>query len=356
MKGAALSIPMEREEAPGMYSEKPLLHERQSRHRPGTLRTLAVDVTPACNMQCSHCYAETFSKVEPVALDVLAATLGEACDMGVFHFVLQGGEPIVAPDRLAAIIGMCRPEQSYLNVVSNGWAMTAERIHWLRGLQVDKITYSLDSGLAAEHDAIRGEGSHERVLRAIDATMAEGLLTAISTVVTHTSLYSEGFSRAYDFAVGKGIRMHVQVAEPVGKWDGRKEALVRPADTAHLKRLEVQSPVVSTGQRMVHRDIFCGDRDHCPAGTEFMGITADGHVLPCNFLQFSLGRIGDRPLATMREDLLQSPWFDGEHPTCICGENDEFFDSFIAPHRGRPKPLDAYEIFGLPRTGHTRLP
>ena len=120
LKVAALPTAVREEEAPDMYSEKPLLHERQRRHRPGALRTLSVDVTPACNMECSHCYAETFSKVEPVALDLLAVTLGEACDLGVFHFVFQGGEPIVAPARLEAIIGMCRPEQSYLNVVSNG--------------------------------------------------------------------------------------------------------------------------------------------------------------------------------------------------------------------------------------------
>lgn len=42
-----------------MYAEKPLLHLRQRAARPGQLRSIAVDVTPACNMTCSHCYAET---------------------------------------------------------------------------------------------------------------------------------------------------------------------------------------------------------------------------------------------------------------------------------------------------------
>lgn len=332
-----------------MYSEKPKLHERQRRHKPGTLRTLAVDVTPLCNMKCSHCYAETFAQVESVPLDVMERALGEACDMGVFHFVLQGGEPVVDPKRLEAIVKACRPDESYINVVSNGWAMTPERIHWLREIGVDKISYSLDSGIPEEHDAIRGAGSFERVLRAMDATEAEGLLTAISTVVTHESLYSEGFRRAYDLAAARRIRMHVQIAEPVGKWDGRKDALITPDDAAYIKKLEQESPLVGTGQRMIHRDIYCGDCDHCPAGTEFMGITTDGHFLPCNFLQFTLGRVGERSLVDMRDELLASPWFDGRHPTCICGEDDAFFEGFIAPYVDRPKPLSAHEVFGLPR-------
>lgn len=32
------------------------------------MRTVAIDVTPKCNMKCEHCYAEPFAHVEPVEL------------------------------------------------------------------------------------------------------------------------------------------------------------------------------------------------------------------------------------------------------------------------------------------------
>ena len=78
-----------------MYDQKPLLHKRQAAHKPGQLRTIALDVTSRCNMTCGHCYAETFNNVGTVDLKTLIRTLDEFYDMGVFHYVIQGGEPIV---------------------------------------------------------------------------------------------------------------------------------------------------------------------------------------------------------------------------------------------------------------------
>ena len=298
-------------------------------------------------MNCSHCYAETFAKTVPVDLGVLGTALDEFYELGVFHYVLQGGEPIEDLERLEAILKMCHPDETYINVVSNGWKMTPEMIAWLKNMQVDKIAFSLDSGIPAEHDGRRREGSFQRVMKAIDDVLASGLLTSISIVVTHQSLYSEGFKIAYDYAARKQIRLDVQIAEPVGKWDGQRDILMTPEDSAHIKGLQVDAPLLLNGQKMVNRDVFSGDHDHCPAGSEFMGLTADGQLLPCNFLQYSLGRIGDRSIREMRESLLQNQWFNGKHPMCLCGEDGEFIDRYIMPYVNKPKPLDAYTVFGL---------
>lgn len=330
-----------------MYAEKPLLHDRQKRHRPGNLRTIALDVTSRCNMACSHCYAETFNRVDMVDTGTLGRALEEFYELGVLHYVLQGGEPIMSPKRLEFVLRHCHPDETYINVVSNGWAMDRDRIRWLKDLKVDKIAFSLDSGIEEEHDVNRLPGSFRRVVEAIDMVREEGLLSSISFVVTHESLYSDGFRRAYALAKDKGIRMDVQIAEPVGKWDGRKDVLITPEDAAHIKHLQQVSGRIGTGQTMINRDIYCGDNDHCPAGIEFMSLSADGQFLPCNFLQFSLGNIRDRSVRQMRDDLLTSPWFRGAIPNCLCGENEEFIDQYIVPHAGKPKPLDAYEIFGL---------
>ena len=330
-----------------MYSEKPKLQERHKTSKQGTLRTIALDVTPRCNMRCDHCYAETYRHVDAVSLDVLQRTLDELFELGVFHYVLQGGEPITDPARLHAIVEMCHPDETYINVVTNGWDMTLDNIRWLRAIKVDKIAFSLDSGMEKEHDANRLPGSYRRVMAAIDNVLNEGLLASISTVVTHRSLYSEGFRKALALAKKKKIRMDVQIAEPVGKWDGRKDNLITREDAAYIKNLQLTSGVLPNGQKLINRDIFCGDHDHCPAGTEFMAISSNGCILPCNFLQFSLGNIGDKSVKEMRDALLTCEWFDGKHPSCICGEDDLFIDGFIVPYVDEPKPLDACTVFGL---------
>lgn len=332
-----------------MYAEKPLLHQRQKAQKPGTLRTIALDVTPKCNMTCPKCYAETFAKTRPVEIPVLFRALEEFYELGVYHYVLQGGEAIMAPDRLEAILTHCHPDETYINVVSNGWGMSRKKVRWLKDLKVDKIAFSLDSGIEEEHDEGRLPGSYKWVVRAIDEVLAEGLLSSISVVVTHESLHSEGFAKALEFAKLRHIRMDVQIAEPVGKWDGRRDFLITPEDAAYIKNLQQTLGRLPNGQTMINRDIYCGPKDHCPAATEFMGLSTDGELLPCNFLQYSLGNIRDYSIRDMRAAALKSPWFDGEHPNCICGQDDDFIDDFIVPYVSKPKPLDAYQVFNLAR-------
>ena len=42
-----------------MYSQKPLLHKKQREYK-GGLRTLSIDVTNECNMNCAHFDCDTY--------------------------------------------------------------------------------------------------------------------------------------------------------------------------------------------------------------------------------------------------------------------------------------------------------
>jgi len=330
-----------------MYKDKPLLHKRQKQYVSRSLRTVSLDVTSKCNMNCSKCYAENFINTKDIELEILKKSIDECYSLGVFHYVLQGGEAITKPDRLEAILKMISVKDTFINVVTNGWAMDRDKIRWLKSLGVDKITVSLDSGIEEEHDSDRKSGSYVNVIKAIDNVMREGLLVAISIVITRNSVYSDGFKKAYELVKNKQIRMDVQIAEPVGKWDGKKEHLITPEDGKYIKQLHINSPVLPNGQKMINRDIYIGKSDHCPAGTEFLSISSDGNLLPCIFLQFSLGNICNKSICQMRNDLLKSDWFNGKQPVCIAGEDLVFIDKFIMPYVGRKKPLNAYKIFNL---------
>lgn len=330
-----------------MYSEKIKLHEREKTHKDGELKSIALDVTNKCNMRCKFCYADTFARTKPVELEYLKPTLEEAYEMGVCHYILQGGEVCSDYDRLKAIIALIHPDETYINVVSNGWEMNLERIQELKELGVDKITFSMDSGIEEEHDSSRMPGGFKRVIEAIHNVKSVGLLTGISTVVTHESLYSEGFKKAYEFAEREGIRFDVQIAEPVGKWDGNRECLIQPEDAEYIYKLYKDSPIMENGQTMIKRDLYRGCEVCCPAGTEFMAITADGNFLPCNFIQASLGNIRDKSLKEMRADLLKSAWFSEKHAHCILGENEKYFEEIVMKYKDCDKPLNAYEVFNL---------
>ena len=104
-----------------MYAEKPNLHRRQKLFTPGNLRTISLDVTSRCNMKCPHCYAETFANAEHIDIDNLQAALDELYELGVFHYVLQGGEPIKDAKRLETILRSCHPDDVYIFRLFLNW-------------------------------------------------------------------------------------------------------------------------------------------------------------------------------------------------------------------------------------------
>jgi MoaA/NifB/PqqE/SkfB family radical SAM enzyme len=216
---------------------------------------------------------------------------------------------------------------------------------------VDKVTISIDSGIPEEHDANRRPGAFDRAVRAVDIVMAAGLLASVSTVVTRHSLYAEGFRRIRDFADTRRIRLDVQIAMPVGKLEGRRELLMQPEDSRHIHAMRTAYPLLPNGQEFIKRDVYnSGDTPQCPAGRDFMSLTSDGHILPCIFCQYSLGRLPETTLAQARRDIMQSPWFQGTHPRCLLGEDETFYERYAAPYLGVAKPLDAYTVFHLRRS------
>lgn len=330
-----------------VYQMKPKLHYRQNLYKAGQLRSIAMDVTTKCNMECAHCYAKTFENQPEIPLSTIEKLVEELYELGVFHYVLQGGEPLVEFERLLSIIAMIRPEETYVNVVSNGWLMSKEKIKLLKAAGVDKICFSIDSGVREEHDANRKIGSFDRTLQALQDVLDEGLHASLSTVITKGSPHGESFGKALKIAQRMKVRLDIQVAMPVGQWDGQTANLITTEDAAYIKSLRNNLPKTANGQYAVHRDIFTGDCDHCPAGSEFMAVTATGQVLPCNFIQYTLGTIGETPIKEMRESIMRLKWFQGKHPICLLGEDRDFVEQFVTPYVGTDKPLQACEVFKL---------
>ncbi|WP_031480999.1 radical SAM/SPASM domain-containing protein [Maridesulfovibrio frigidus] len=312
---------------------------------------IAIDVTNKCNMNCEHCYASTFKHIPEVEINEFKTFCDEAYQLGASHYILQGGEAILDFERLKKLIPLLYPQESYINVMSNGWEMDIEMIRKLKNLDVDKIGLSLDSGFAKEHDANRMPGAYDRVITAIKNIKSEGLHSSISTVVTRGSLQNANFKKILEIASKLDVRVDVQVAMPVGKWEGKKDIRITPDEAKFLKNIYISKGLLPSGRRHIGRDIYkFSEKDRCIAGKYFMAVTASGEILPCNFCQYTLGNIKDTSLIQARQDLMTSKWFQGTHPRCLLGEDDDFFDQYVTPNIAKEKPLDAYELFSLERT------
>lgn len=193
----------------------------EPRRRPGTL-AFVLKVVSRCNLDCSYCYVynkgDTTWRTRPVMMSdaVVDAAIDRILDWchrtGQSHVrvTLHGGEPLLAGrDRFDR---WCRRIRARLqgtadvafNVQTNGTLLDDE---WAQLFVEHRIEVGVSiDGPAVVHDAVRvdrrGDGSHARVVRGIDALRARsvprGALAVVQfgadSVAIHRHITSLGFS------------------------------------------------------------------------------------------------------------------------------------------------------------------
>jgi MoaA/NifB/PqqE/SkfB family radical SAM enzyme len=140
-------------------------------------RRLTVELTNICNLHCSYCLRDEdalyHSPADFLSVELFARIARDARDsMAIEQVMFTGGEPTLHPDfgKLLAAVAALNLKCSF---VTNGWHF--ERV-WPLLIQhreaVTHVSFSLDGATREVHDRWRGEGSFERVVRALSRCWA----------------------------------------------------------------------------------------------------------------------------------------------------------------------------------------
>ncbi|MCK5252109.1 MAG: radical SAM protein, partial [Thermoplasmata archaeon] len=104
----------------------------------------------------------------------------EASEMGVFLFVIAGGEPFLYPD----LVGICKEFQDrWFVIVTNGTIIKDTDHKILKKASNISVVVSIE-GSREMTDARRGEGVYDQALENLRRLNKEGVMTGISTTVT----------------------------------------------------------------------------------------------------------------------------------------------------------------------------
>ncbi|MFH0855139.1 MAG: radical SAM protein [Candidatus Omnitrophota bacterium] len=297
----------------------------------------------ACNFACQHCDITRLrgkNKSRFFTISDVKELSRQADEMGLAHIVVTGGEPLVFPD-FDAIVKAIDPQKFYITSDTNGWFLDAARARHLKNIGLDKIQLSLDSLSAAEHDAFRRKpGSHQRALKAIDASLDAGLNIILATVVTKQRIRSEEFIEFLEFAKKKGVAVFVTYAKPVGEWEANFDVLVTKSDMDYLRGLEGQYNVFT------HLTPSYGLDLGCIAVKRMVSITKYGDLMPCPYIHVSLGNFFEEPLKDIIERGLKIRFFGKHLDTCLIAEDREFISEYETKKiYGKPLPVPYAEVF-----------
>ena len=148
------------------------------------LNNIYLHVTFACNLRCSHCYAQAGSpRNGNLAVADIVAACQQSAQLGFRHVVITGGELLVHPqrdmllDELARIRLNIKPT---LTVLRTSLALSMDNELLMRlSRSTDQVVVSLD-GDQETHDARRGEGSYQLTVGNLRALIALDVDTNVS--------------------------------------------------------------------------------------------------------------------------------------------------------------------------------
>ena len=284
------------------------------------LRGIDFAVTYACNFKCDHCYAEKLkdNNRELMTIEDYQRVCKEAMELGCLCFSLQGGEVFMRKD-WEDVIKAFKPKYNHLLLTTNGSLISENRVKRLKKLGLDTLYFSVDSGLAAEHDEFRKhKGSFEKIMKAVEYCKRHKMKIVFNTCVTKQNLYSKGLKRLLDFTHQNRILVETIFARCLGNFDGRHEVMLDDNDVKHYYKLRRNYPFVV-------RDL---DNNYgkwgCPTVKEVLYITAHGDVCPCPYSHVSLGNVKGESLNKIRDRGLATKWYDHYHEECLTAMDEDF--------------------------------
>jgi MoaA/NifB/PqqE/SkfB family radical SAM enzyme len=148
--------------------------------------SLIISITPYCNLQCAGCYAIATGTTGPnstqrtLDIDQWRAILKDGSDMGVFLFVIAGGEPFLFP----GLVELCMEfRDRWFVIVTNGTVIKDSDYRLLKKTANVSVVVSLEG---SEHmtDERRGDGVYQKAMEALRRLNKVGVMTGISTTIT----------------------------------------------------------------------------------------------------------------------------------------------------------------------------
>jgi mycofactocin biosynthetic radical S-adenosylmethionine protein MftC len=253
------------------------------------------EVTYACNLNCIHCLSDS-GKKRPgeLSTEEALAVIDQLSALKVFQFNIGGGEPFMRPDFLD-LMDYAHEKGIVTCISTNGTLIDAETAKRLSHPLV-YIQVSLDGATAAANDAVRGKGSYDKVLVALEHLRDRKIEVSINTVLTRKSFpeLDDMVKLAADF----GAKLRVSRFRPSGR--GKKswsDLNVSREQMAAFSEWLANHLAVSTGDSFF--SVSTEERrslglNMCGACKMTCCLSPQGEVYPCAFLQepeFKAGRL-----------------------------------------------------------------
>lgn len=263
---------------------------------------ILMDPTSACNLKCTGCWAADYGNKLNLDFETLDSIVEQGKKLGIYAYIFSGGEPLVAKDR---VLKLCEKHDDCLFLAfTNGTLIDEEFADQI--LKVKNFVPAISvEGFEEATDFRRGQGTFNKVVRAMDILKEKKLLFGVSCCYTSKNVDSLSSEEYFDWMIEKGAKFAwFFTFMPVGV-SSTTELMVTPEQRKQMykaiRKFRDTKPLFTMD--------FWNDGEYvhgCIAGgRNYMHINANGDVEPCAFIHYSTANIKDKTLL----ECLQSDLF-----------------------------------------------
>ena len=280
------------------------LRRRRIQKREGFIVPVAIAFSPTmrCNLSCVGCYARDYPRDDELSLEAIDNMLSSAEEMGVFLFVITGGEPLLR-DGILEVLG--RHRRLLFLMITNGLLMdkeTADKIARAGNI----VTVVSVEGSKEQTDARRGMGVYDQVGSAMRRLRDAGAVFGFSAMVTRKNFETLGSDEFIKEMVENECAMGFYTEYiPVGsaaQWELVLEDEERLKFRERVLSIRKNKPIMVAH---LPEDEYGPDNRCMALDGGCAHINARGDVEPCPFTHFASDNIREKTLAqVLRSEFL----------------------------------------------------
>ena len=279
------------------------------------------DPTSACNMHCAGCWAGTYGNKHNLSFEDMDKIVTEGKELGVYIYMLTGGEPLVRKNDLIKLA-----EKHYdvqFAIYTNSTLIDETFCNEVT--RVGNIAFLLSiEGSPDTNDARRGDGHYDAVMNAMDLLKKHGILFGTSICYTSQNIEAVTSDSFLSMISAKGAKFGFYFHYmPIGN-KAVTDLLPTPEQREYMiERIRyIRSEECSIPFFPMD---FQNDGEYVggciAAGRNYFHINSAGDAEPCVFIHYSDSNIHTSSVL----EILKSPLFMAYH------NNQPFNNNHLMP-------------------------
>ena len=268
-------------------------------------------ITNKCNLNCKHCYEfHNLNSDRAIPASKWLEVIESLQQYGAGIIILTGGEPLLDFDKTLEILKKADKSKSEFHIHTSGNGITREMIKKLKCSGLTAAAVGLDDISRDRFDKIRGNGSFDNAIKALELFNEEGILTYVNLCATKSFIHSGEMWKYYDLVKSLNVGM-IQLLEPRPNGAYFNKNVNELITDDERKILEEFMITGNTNKKYKDYPLIYylayiegANQMGCMMGGLFhFYIDSLGNVNPCVFLPVSFGNIMETDFKTIYEKM-----------------------------------------------------